>query len=299
MHPALQKILIRSAVPELLNVLTERISGGQLTTLLLEVYRQRISKMRPSDLLENLPQNRFVQPSGLDPILLREAELMALRLGRKAGFELIELGPVSPLGSSAVYGRVHQNNILSALRNCEVIADPSNLLCLLMASKIGRSEGEVLHWLCSHRTLRTARHEGPGRMAHFQLLAACSLIYSREQTPILKQVHQHLDLQEALFKQLGLKDLKHTLWIKNQRRELGELLFAELKQHPEVPCNLSEASGSDYYQGFQLKTYALYDQEWVELADLGLVNWASELKGDKYLNCLTSGIGLERMLAMP
>lgn len=298
LHPALQKILTKTALPELLEILSERLNQSELTTLMLEVYRRKTEALRPSELLARLPQNRFAQPAEMDPIALRAGETSALKLAREAGFKLVELGPVTLLGSSSVYGRIHQNNVLSALRNCEVIADPSNLLCLLMSQEISRAEGAALHWFCSHRTLRTALFEGPGRYAHFQMLAACSLLRSRQPEPLLEIVWQHLRLQQAIFAHFGLEQLHLKIWLKNQRRELGTALLKQLEASGDFAWEQASDSGTDYYQGFQVKTFAHLKGIEIELADCGLVPWAAELKGDGHLQCLISGIGLERLLRL-
>lgn len=295
-HPALKKILAKTGVPDLIEKLADSLSPGELSSLLLEVYRQKIAKLRPADLLASLPQNRFVAPSALDPLVLKEGELDALKLAVAMGFQPVELGPVTPLGSSAVYGRINQNNVLSALRNCEVIADPSNLLCLLMTSEQVQTKATALHWICSHRTLRTAWVEGPGRYAHFQMLAACSLLQTRELEPLIEAVLKHLVLQKALFQHFGLEDMTLKFWLKSARKQAGLALWECLQSSGEFEAELQSETGSDYYQGFQIKTYARLGEHHLELADCGLVPWAAELKGDKHLNALISGVGLERIL---
>lgn len=297
MHPALTRILEKLALPGILERLAQ-LKPSELSSLLLEVYRQQTSRLRPADLLARLPQNRFVQPAGLDPIALREAELAALQLARNTGFELVELSPVAPLGASSVYGRIDQNNVLSALRNCELIADPSNLMCLLMAQQMQRNPEQALHWFCSQRTLRTAFFEGPGRFAHFQMLAAVSLLYSREDEPLIAATLQHLSLQREIFSHFGLQQLHFKLWCKTQRSQLAEALQRALQASQQLQVQIMPEPGTDYYQGFQLKTFAWVEgTEW-ELADCGVVSWAAELKGDKGFQTLISGIGLERLLRL-
>ncbi len=295
-HPALKKILAKAGIPDLVEKLADSLSQGELSSLLLDVYRQKIAKLRPADLLAGLSQNRLVVPSALDPLILKAGELDALKLASALGFKPIELGPVTPLGSSAVYGRINQNNVLSALRNCEVIADPSNLLCLLMAAEQMQSKAPELHWICSHRTLRTASFEGPGRYAHFQMLAACSLLQTRATEPVLEAVLKHLVFQKALFQHFGLQDMTLKFWLKSARKQVGLALWECLHNRGEFQVELQSETGSDYYQGFQIKTYARFGEQTLELADCGLVPWAAELRGDRHLNCLISGVGLERIL---
>ena len=40
MHPALEKIIHKTGLAQLIDLLTDKLSQGELTTLLLEVYRR-------------------------------------------------------------------------------------------------------------------------------------------------------------------------------------------------------------------------------------------------------------------
>lgn len=295
MHPALEKILDKTGVTELVELLAERISNGELTTLLLEVYRRRTEQMRPSQLLVSLHQNRFVHPALVHPIALRETELAALRLAQEQGFVPVELSPVAPLGVAAVYDKVNQNNVLSALRGCEVVSDPSNVMALLMAEQLAGKD--TLHWICSHRTLRTSHFAGPGLMPHFQLLAACSLVRSLAPEQLIQVALTHLALQRELAAAFGLTGLKLKIQLKSKRKFLGERLLAHLERDGTFAFELNPDAGSDYYEGFQLKTLVDAPAGPLELADCGFVSWLRELRGDAALNCFISGVGLERLMA--
>src|SRR3990167_6204476 len=96
-HPALKKILAKAGIPDLVEKLADSLSQGELSSLLLDVYRQKIAKLRPADLLAGLSQNRLVVPSALDPLILKAGELDALKLAAALGFKPVELGPVTPL----------------------------------------------------------------------------------------------------------------------------------------------------------------------------------------------------------
>lgn len=293
MHRALEKILEKTEQPELVELLSDQISNGELTTLLLEVYKRRAEQIRPSQLLLSLNQNRFVHPPLVDPIQLRQAELKVFELAVADGFTPVELSPVAPLGTSAAYGKVSQNNVLTALRGCEVVSDPSNLMALLMAEQL--SGKETLHWICSHRTLRTSQIQGPGMMPHFQMLAACSLVRTMAPEVTIETALQHLHLQQKILAHFGFGTLQLKLQLKSKRKFLGERMLSHLQRNG-FEVEVIEDAGTDYYEGFQLKTWAAAAGGSIELADCGFVSWLRELKSDAALNCFISGIGLERLM---
>lgn len=73
----IERILRTARVPDLLEVLTGRLSQSDLQSLLLEVYRRRAGTLTPRHLLQQYEGNRFVQPAGVDPRQLLEFDRLA------------------------------------------------------------------------------------------------------------------------------------------------------------------------------------------------------------------------------
>ena len=63
----LERIQREAGIPELIDVLVERLSPTDLQSLLLEVYRRRAVGVKPGQLLERYERDRFVRPSELAP----------------------------------------------------------------------------------------------------------------------------------------------------------------------------------------------------------------------------------------
>ena len=63
----IERILRTAQVPDLLEVLTQRLSQSDLQSLLLDVYRKRAHTLTPRHLLQQYEQNRFVQPATVNP----------------------------------------------------------------------------------------------------------------------------------------------------------------------------------------------------------------------------------------
>jgi hypothetical protein len=288
----LERILAKGGVADLVEVLAERLGNAELTTLMLEVYRRRVARLRPSDLFAGLAQNRFVAPAGIDPLALRRAEIAVLELARDAGFTPIELSPVAPLGASAVYGRVHQDKVLSALRGCEVVSDSSTSMVLQMTARLVREKLDHLDLVASQRNTRTSPL-GPGMYAHFQLVAAASVHRSLDGEAMVALALRHLRLHEAVYRHFGLSDLALVVRRKARKAWLADAMIAALG---EFRYEIADDPGSDYYEGFQIKSYAGRGEAAMELGDCGWVSWPRELSGDGHLVGFISGIGLERIL---
>ena len=58
-----ERIVRDCGIPELVEVLCERISSTDLQSLLLEVYRRRTGRLSPAAVLRQYHENRFVRPA--------------------------------------------------------------------------------------------------------------------------------------------------------------------------------------------------------------------------------------------
>jgi hypothetical protein len=84
-------------------------------------------------------------------------------------FVALELSPVCPFAATSKLGGTSQNNVVTAIRNAEVLGDPTIALAL-EAGRRRRSDGLVR--LCaSHRVIRLQPFDVPGYSPHFRLFA--------------------------------------------------------------------------------------------------------------------------------
>lgn len=298
MHPALARLLTKADDPGLLETLAARLSNGELTTLLLEVFSRKAEAIRPHELLNGLAQNRFIAPAPTDPITLRRAEATMLELSHAAGFRPVELSPLAPLGASAVYGRVSQHKVLSALRGCEVVSDPTNAMLPLMVAELCNKQNPLpeLHWAAAQRVVCANLMTSPDAMPHFALYAAVSLLRSKDPKELVETVLKHLRLQRAIYTGLGLEDIQLRIYAKGIKKHYADALLVRLAQENEFEFRLESSSGTPYYEGFQIKTWIHHRGQEAEIADCGFVDWAARLKGDARLHAFISGIGIERLL---
>jgi hypothetical protein len=133
-----QKIISRITnkiqIPRIIDILVENLSFGELQSLLLKTFELKIKNKNTSNIFRDYQSNRFVKPSDVSPVSHRKLELAIFSL-LPLDFELIDLSPMAPLGTSSVLTTVHQNNVVSTIRNVEVAADTTNILALECAQR--------------------------------------------------------------------------------------------------------------------------------------------------------------------
>src|SRR3989475_9503649 len=176
----IERIEREARVPDLANILTNRLAPTDLQSLLLEVYGRRAKKREPKLLLEDHISNRFTRPSVSSPRRLLEWDRIAFSRLPKV-FQPIELSPVCPLGTVSALSPISQDWIVSTTRNTEVVADSTNVLAIECAvrrrGQKGLASGQAgfVHLAASHRLLRGQKISlGPNVRQHFRLFTLCS-----------------------------------------------------------------------------------------------------------------------------
>lgn len=103
-----QKLLDRLGQPDLVRVLSEKVSGTELNSLLLEILGNKTKNTSAAALLRQYQLNRFTKPADLPVVELKEAELALLKIFKHSAFEPVELSPVTVLGCCSVVGPTDQ-----------------------------------------------------------------------------------------------------------------------------------------------------------------------------------------------
>lgn len=161
------RIAREAGLPDLADVLADRLSAADLQSLLLHVLSRRAPVRRPADLLAQAQRQPSLQPSAADARLMREVDRTAFSAAE--GFTALELSPACPLGTTAVLGHIHPNNVLGTVRGSELMSDPTAALALEAARR--RQDGEGTVRLCaSERSMRLQPVDLPGYSPHFRLL---------------------------------------------------------------------------------------------------------------------------------
>jgi hypothetical protein len=288
-------------IPELARLLAERLSGSELSSLLLEVFDQRTRNGSPEQLLRQYQANRFVQPATVEMIGLLQLEMDSLLFLRDREFQPLELSPAAVLGSCSVVGTVSQDKILSAVRNTEIMADASNSLALHIAGikKNNPAAAELMRFCTVQRHLRTQELKVKGHTAHFKV--GCMVTAGRDNGEYRFECGQLKDQLSALcglFRHWGIMPVR----VKLQRRDgyadperLIEAIARQLKTEKDLPEIVidDKAGPNNYYKGVQFKLIIATNGQEIEIADGGLTDWTQQLLGNPKERLLICGFGLE------
>ncbi|WP_223167406.1 hypothetical protein [Nonomuraea sp. SYSU D8015] len=282
---ALDRVLKEAGGSEVLDVLSERLSGADLTTLLLEVMRRRVRALSPADVLRRYGQDRFVAPAQVPFRSLRRVEDAVLS-ALPADVEVVTLAPVAPLGACSALGPVDQNKVVSTIRNSEVAADPTNALALEAAARRRAAKGaEPVRLAALQRVARAQRFDGAASHAHFTLFA---LVTAGRDTGDLtferQHAAEHLRILADAVRACGIPDPQASVTVLDER---FERMAAPLATTPDP----ERQSGRGYYTGLCYKIYG----NGLEVGDGGFVDWTARLLGNRKERLLISALGLDRL----
>lgn len=265
-----------TGVQGLAELLAERLTTSDLTSLLLEVTRRRAARLEPRDVLAQYERDRFVRPAE-DAERLAELEQAALSLVPE-DFERLELSPLAPLGSGSALAGVSQDWAVATVRGSEVVADVTAVLALEAAVSRRQWRDEVKLCACE-RVVRPQASSDPVRLAHFRLLGLCTAGRGERWLEWeTRNATEHLTFYWRLLQRLGATDVEIRLG--------GglELEIAATQDGQERP----------YYAG----GWFSIDVGGANVVDGGFVDWTQKLLSDRKERCLISGAGIERLAAV-
>ena len=195
--PIVERIVRESGVPDLVDVLAERLAPTDLHSLLLEVARRRAARLEPRDVLAQYERSRLFRPT------TTESELERLALSLLPGYEVLELSPIAPLGTVAALAGLSQDAALATVRGSEVVSDATNVLALEVALRRRADRTRTVRLATSQRMLRTHAPDEPGTRPHFRLLALVAGGREPEQTLLDEQ----LAFYDRVLRELGARDV--------------------------------------------------------------------------------------------
>ena len=310
-HKIIDRISKKIGVPNIIDNLVDHLSFGELQSLLLRVFELKSKKITCHDILEKYKSNRFVKPSDINPTLQRKLELKFFSLLPK-DFEIIDLSPLTPLGTSSVLTTTHQNNVISTIRNIEVAADTTNILALECAKrreellKIDNKCLSTIKICSSQRLTRAQDIEIKNFSAHFNLIALCSSGRDEGNEIFeLRSLKEHIVfyiklinniLDESSIKTINVKFFDYK---KVDNSRLLNAIRNELSGFEDVNIKIIKNSdfGENYYGRlrFMISIIDRNNQEF-DFIDGGFTNWTAKLLNNNKERLLTSGIGSDYLL---
>ncbi|AKB55455.1 hypothetical protein A9239_10845 [Methanosarcina sp. A14] len=295
-------VLEKAGNKNLINELITRLSQSEINTLLLALSKEIANKNTPNDILNKYESNRFVKPSELSPIKVKQVEILMLQMAEASGFSSVLLSPASLLGSCSVIAKVDQTNVISATRGLELTADSTNMLAIYLADKIKNktidNTKNPVHLSAACRVTRGQMFKVDAFVPHFSLFTLVSSgkdtgSYGFEKAAITRHIQYYINYFEE---KLGHK-IKVTMNLRNGYTDkigfIDRVHCYLCETYPDTEITLNkEETNTSYYQGINFKIIV----EGIELVDGGFVDWTQKLLGNKKERLLISGTGIDLQL---
>jgi len=303
------------------------LSGSDFASVMLEVVRRRAARETPASVLRRYARDRFVQPGGTPWPSARRAEDLLLGC-LPADAEMVTLAPLVPLGTHSALGTVSQHKVVTAVRACEVVADPTNALALEAALRRAGQPGSAgpagqpgpedsagsagsagpargtVRLAAIHRVVRAQRFPD-GRSAHFSLFALVTAGRDQGSGRFERAaLGEHLRFAVAALNAAGLRVQVALTPLSDPGERIVAAAAAELAA-PEAAATMADVvtdrdrtAGRGYYRDVCFKVNALVGGEPTEIGDGGFTDWTARLLSNSKERLLISGYGLDRLAAL-
>lgn len=293
-------------VTELLDLLGEGLNSSDLQSVLIEASRRRSLNKKPSGIMKEFKENRFLKPCDIPQIAFNRFDTHACKL-LPDGFISIDLSPVAPFGSCSSVTGLSQNLLVSTIRHSEVIADPTNVMAIEAAHRrkallAGDREATTPVKLCtSHRLIRTQSFQEEKFTAHFRVFSLITAGRDRGHSEFeLYHMEEHIRFYLDLCRQLDILEKTQVRISDFSGRlpsSLIEEIFERLSDSYEVPEYLldnNRTEARNYYAplAFRIRFYDADGQGW-DVVDGGFTNWTQLFLNNKKERLLISAIGTE------
>jgi hypothetical protein len=275
------------------------LSGSDFTTVMLEVARRRAARETPASVLRRYRHDRFVRPGGTPWRSARRAEDALLGcLPPEA--EVISLAPLVPLGTHSALATVSQHKVVTAIRACEVAADPTNALALEAAVRRAGQPAETVRLAAVQRVVRAQRFPA-GWSAHFELFAMVTAGRDRGSLKFEEEaVAEQFRFAVTGLRAAGVARVQVALTpLSDAGERIAAVAAAALATEPaDVIIDHDRAGGRGYYRDLCFKVNALVDDAPAEIGDGGFTDWTATLLANGKERLLIAGYGIDRLAAV-
>jgi hypothetical protein len=305
------KILAKKGLSGIVETLSERLSLSELQSVLLDIYRKKLSLLGPGDVMRDYRQNRFVRRSAVPPRHFLRFDRAAHDL-LPEDFECLELPPLAPLGTCSLLAPVHQNNVVTTLRHCEVLADTTNYLALesavrrkeILSSRSGSNTEIKL--AASQRVVRGQHFEYEGYTAHFKIFSLVTAGRGEanqgfERRSLKEHVSFYFALMDGILDDSAIRTVTLKVFDLEGRdntvfHELCEDLVHS-RENTSLKIETDSSFGQNYYKGLRFMIN-ITNREGLSLdyIDGGFTDWTQQLLSDGRERLLTSGAGSELLI---
>lgn len=302
MTTILERIASGSGVPDLPEVLADRMSPSDLQTLLLAVAERRSAKRSAAAVLADYERGRFfgASPVPASMFLQWDTATAAATDGR---FEGLVLSPMAPLASCAAVAPVAQQWSVPTCRTGEVVSDPTNILALEAA--IRRKNGQAnVSLATTHRVVRPQAYQSTKMLAHFSMFALLSTSRDRgsNQTEA-EAIGLHLETHLSVFRLLLGGEIRFSVSYtlvssSDDDARLKAVHHVAKRFEVDVWEEVDRPAANSYYAGFCFHIWAELDGRRHQLSDGGTVDWVGKLMTNAKERTLISGTGVEGAISL-
>jgi hypothetical protein len=165
LSPIAHRIERELGMSGLVDALASKLSASDLRSILMEVFRVRAAGVKAAGIRAHDARDPLMAPStasARDLLVFDSAAFQAA-----SDFVALELSPLCPFSSASTLGGTSQNNVVTTIRNAEVLGDPTIALALEAARR--RRSADVVRLCASHRVIRLQPFDVPGYSPHFRL----------------------------------------------------------------------------------------------------------------------------------
>ncbi len=306
--PSLGDILRVTGVPDLVEILAQRLNPQELDAVLWEAHRQRASRTTPAQLLQRYQSDPSVRPSPADVSTILAFERFALSVAAPP-FEPLDLSPICPGGAESALAPVDPGAAWGAGGTSEVVSDCASVLALEAAlRRRDAPHAPVIRLCAAHRELH-APYSAPLRSEpHARVLALCTAGtddggYRLETSALREQLDVHLRLLDRLSREgFPVGAVRAALFGRPdpdlQRAILEQVVEPLSVAHPGARFTLDgdHSPARRYYAPVGFGVQAEDDAE-VEhpIGVGGFTDWTRQLLGRSDERLLVSTIAIERM----
>jgi hypothetical protein len=275
------------------DALFHRLPASQLWSLLLKVMEARARRPAPH-IVAQWERDGFTAPAAADQRLL--VELDRALLAAAPQFEAIELSPLAPLGACSAIALTSQNRVVSALRGCEVVSDPTNVMALECARRLKPSGTGLVRLATAHRCVRAQPFPRlPGFAAHFRIFCLASgTAKGADHDSQLAAFVEHVEVQFRALEAvrhagIDCPDPTVTLFATPERAGLADRIASAVGRDV-IRRELTHR----YYDGLRFTITARNRSgDEIPIVDGGAFDWLARLTGNRKLTFIASGLGTQ------
>lgn len=174
-HPRVVDVLRETGVPDLVEILAERLSPPELEAVLREAHWQRALRIGPDAVLSHYEQDPSVRPSRVGAATLAAVDRIALAVAAPP-FEPLELSPICPAGAVAAPTLADPGAAQGVAGSAEVVSDCTAILALEAAfrRRAAVAYDGVVRLCASHRELHVPFSAPLRSDPHTRVFALCT-----------------------------------------------------------------------------------------------------------------------------